>query len=168
MREIVLDTETTGLDPFCDRLVGISLSPSEGEAYYLPVGHRGEKNLPIEAVREHLGPLLADAGIEKWGHHLKFDGAFLEQAELPLSGIAFDTLIASQLVRPELLSHGLDALAHLNLEILHPLPVRKPVDVQQLFAGQKLLDQRRQPLGPGVLQEDRANLHLVRRRRAIQ
>jgi DNA polymerase-1 len=36
---IAFDVETTGLDKMTARLVGISLSVVEGEAYYIPVGH---------------------------------------------------------------------------------------------------------------------------------
>ena len=37
MREIVLDTETTGLDPLRSDLVGISFSISGKTGFYVPV-----------------------------------------------------------------------------------------------------------------------------------
>lgn len=115
--DIAIDTETTSLDPMDGRLVGISLSWKAGEAAYLPLGHAKGENLALEHVREQLGPLLSDPEIGKCGHHLKFDTAFLEKAGLPLTGVCFDTLIASQLVEPEQGSHKLDNLARVHLDM---------------------------------------------------
>ncbi len=106
-----VDTETTGLDPLRDTLVGISISTEAGQGCYLPIGHETGGNLPHRALGEHLGPVLADAAIGKYGHHLKFDSAFLKQAKLPLAGMEFDTLVASHLLEPGRDSHALDALA---------------------------------------------------------
>lgn len=39
---LVVDTETTGLDPLSAELVGVSLSNKVGEAWYVPIGHRDE------------------------------------------------------------------------------------------------------------------------------
>lgn len=47
------DTETTGLNPEEDEIVGISLSFNKGEGYYIPIAHSSEFkefNLGIEAV----------------------------------------------------------------------------------------------------------------------
>src|SRR5699024_10605983 len=43
---VAMDTETTSLDPMRARLVGISVSMSPGEAYYIPVAHRGPDQTP--------------------------------------------------------------------------------------------------------------------------
>jgi DNA polymerase-1 len=45
-KSFAFDLETTSLDPMSAQLVGISLSPAPGEAYYIPVGgiwHNGSK-----------------------------------------------------------------------------------------------------------------------------
>ena len=86
-------------------------------AYYLPIGHSNGDNLSLEDVRKYLGPILQDETIPKCGQHLKFDSAFLKQAGLPVKGIAFDTLIASYLIDPELSSHKLDDLAQEHLKM---------------------------------------------------
>jgi len=50
--QLAVDVETTSIDPIRARLVGIALAFREGEGFYLPVGHTGGPNLPIEAVIE--------------------------------------------------------------------------------------------------------------------
>jgi len=114
---LVLDTETTGLDPLVAGLVGISLCASPEEAWYLPIGHRGEDGAPLpgqlslDVVRRHLAPLLATPNLPKLGHNLKFDLAILENHGLDLAGPLWDTMIASYLLDPARRSHKLDDLA---------------------------------------------------------
>ena len=43
--EISIDTETSSLDPHQAELIGISISPKIGEAYYIPLNHKNFKNL---------------------------------------------------------------------------------------------------------------------------
>ena len=108
---IALDTETTSLDAMRARLVGISLADAPGTGDYLPVGHDERlhpgRQLPLESVREKLGPLLADPGIAKVGHNAKFDLIVLEQHGLPVEGLAFDTMIAAWLLDPSGRGFGL-------------------------------------------------------------
>ncbi len=64
-----LDTETDDILPMRAPLVGISVSPASGEAYYIPVGHQpalGQpEQLPLSTVLTHLGPLLEDKSLAK-------------------------------------------------------------------------------------------------------
>jgi len=110
-----VDTETTSVDPMRAELVGIALAPAPGEAYYVNVGHaEGATPLPLAAVRETLGPVLADPGLPKVAHHAKYDLLVLERAGVPVEGLSFDTMIASYLIDPEG-SHKLDHLARNEL-----------------------------------------------------
>jgi DNA polymerase-1 len=113
---LAVDTETTGLDAMSAGLVGISLSFEPGQAAYVPVGHTSLNGstagqLDVELVREVLGPLLADPGVPKCGHHLKYDLKILRQHGFELRGIAFDTLLASHCLNPDRGGHGLKALS---------------------------------------------------------
>ncbi|MFZ5775700.1 MAG: DNA polymerase I [Thermodesulfobacteriota bacterium] len=114
---LVLDTETTSLDPLDAELVGISLSSGHEAAYYLPISHRDEAGallpgqLPRDEALAMLAPLLGDPALPKLGHNLKFDLAVLEQHGLPLAGPLWDTMVASYLIDPSRRSHGLDDLA---------------------------------------------------------
>jgi len=109
-----VDVETTGLDPFASVLVGVSLAVRPGEAWYVPVGHStmgGPAQLSLERVRKAMAPLFADARRPKAGQNLKFDSQVLARHGMPLSGIAFDTLVGSYCLNPGRPAHGLKALA---------------------------------------------------------
>jgi len=107
-----IDTETTGLDPFYDSLVGISLSWERDQGVYIPVGHEG---LSLEEVRAGLSPALADPGIRWIAHNWSFDYKFLDRAGFTLPGVVADTMVMSFLLEPDRATLGLKPLA---LEVL--------------------------------------------------
>jgi len=110
-KELAFDTETSSLSAIGSDLVGISIALEEGEAYYLPLGHKKGKNLNLKSVTEKLGPVLANPGIKKIGQNAKFDWEVLNQSEIDVNGISFDTMIASYLLDPSVRQHNLDLLA---------------------------------------------------------
>lgn len=74
---IACDTETTGLHPTDDHIVGISLSTEEGRAWYLPIGHNihsiassGPSNASPKLIREVLNVLAVKTLVF---HNAKFD-----------------------------------------------------------------------------------------------
>ena len=109
------DTETDSTDPLRARLVGLSLAVAPGQAWYLPVGHTEGPNLPLEAVREHLGPVLGDPQVPKYAHHAKYDMEVLARHGLPVRGLAFDTMLAEWLCNPSSQNLGLKNLAWVRL-----------------------------------------------------
>jgi DNA polymerase-1 len=107
-----LDTETDALDPHVAGLVGISVSRAPGEGAYVPLGTpEGEPRADAATVQELLGPVLADAALEKVLQNAKYDLCVLERHDLSVQGVEFDTMIASYLLDSSRRSHGLDALA---------------------------------------------------------
>lgn len=115
------DTETTSTDPFTAELVGISFSCREKHAYYIPFTHamiKTETGLCLDEVREALGSVLEDPGIEKYGQNIKYDYCVLQRAGITVKGIAFDTMIAAYLVNPVKLNQNLDdiSLEYLNIK----------------------------------------------------
>jgi DNA polymerase I len=111
---ICFDTETTGLDPLRDELVGLSFAVAAEEAWYIPLGHHYlgvPEQLDRQRVLERLRPLFEDPQRPKVGQNLKFDLLVLHHAGINVRGIGFDPMIASYLARPEAKSHGMDALA---------------------------------------------------------
>ncbi len=94
-------------------LTGIALASAEGEAYYVPLGHRtltAPKQLPVAAVAAKLAPVLADPAIAKLGHDLKLTQVTLARFGMPVRGARFDSMLASYLLDPEA-SHKLDLIA---------------------------------------------------------
>lgn len=105
--EICVDTETTGLNSFEDKLVGLGLCGKPGEAFYVPA--------EMLAGSDELKKLLADPKITKIGHNIKFDFEVLEANNYKLTTISFDTMIASFLLNSATRQHNLDSLAFSEL-----------------------------------------------------
>lgn len=116
-----LDTEATSLRPVEAELVGIAIACQEGEGYYIPIGHVPQATpvpqLPIEAVREQLGPVLADAGIAKYAHNANYDLIVLHQHGIKVHGLQFDTMIAAYLLDPSGRNLSLKGLAWQELGV---------------------------------------------------
>ena len=115
---LCFDTETTGLDPRTDKLVGISFSVKPHEAWFvtLPPDEK-ESAKALEIFR----PLFENEQIEKTGHNLKFDIAMLRAAGIEVRGKLFDTMLAHYLLDPDQ-RHGLDKLAGTHLGYA-PVPI---------------------------------------------
>jgi len=117
-RPFAFDLETTSLDVMSAQLVGISLSPAPGEAYYIPVGHVGlgqMEQLPLPQVLDRLKPPLEDARLAKRAHNSKYDMTVLAENGVTVNNLAFDTMLAAYLLgEPSL---GLKALAFNKLGI---------------------------------------------------
>ncbi|MEN6337475.1 MAG: DNA polymerase I, partial [Phycisphaerales bacterium] len=118
---ISVDTETTSKNAMRAELVGLSFCWQPGRAFYLAVrGPLGSPHLDIETVRRELGPILADESVRKIGQNIKYDMLVLRNAKMPVRGVYFDTMVASYVLDPERLSHGMDNLAldFLNYECI--------------------------------------------------
>ncbi|MCX6011428.1 MAG: DNA polymerase I, partial [Chloroflexi bacterium] len=117
-KTFAFDTETTGLDPMSASLVGISLSPAAGEAYYIPVGHIGLDTiaqLPLEEVVARLKPVLEDKSLAKLAHNGKYDMAVLAEYGVTVNNLSFDSMVAAYLLGEK--SMGLKALAFGRLAV---------------------------------------------------
>jgi DNA polymerase-1 len=75
-----------------------------------------EGQLPRNTVLDRLRPLFEDAALRKIGQNIKFDMEVLANNGINLSGVWFDTMLASYVLNPSRQGHGLDVLAqeHLN------------------------------------------------------
>ena len=95
---------TPSADAMSTPLTGIALSPRQGSAAYVPLEHRyltAPRQLPLDEVREHLAPVLADRAIQKVGHDLKFTAVVLSRFGLDIVGAKTDSMLASYLLDPE-------------------------------------------------------------------
>lgn len=119
---IVVDTETTSLNPLDAKLVGISLAISGDAAWYIPIGHQDINDdllpgqLEFGEIKTHLGPILANPEIIKIAHNIKYDHRVLLHNDLPMVGTFYDTMLASYVINPARRSHKLDIL---SLELLN-------------------------------------------------
>lgn len=112
-----IDTETTGVNPEVDQLIGISCAVKKGEAWYIPFGHKtNQTQLQKEVVIAALKPLLEDSIIKKIVHHASFDKAVLWHAGIDMQGLICDTMLAARLVSKEWQSASLKSLSEYFLD----------------------------------------------------
>ncbi|MCD6449867.1 MAG: DNA polymerase I [Thermotogaceae bacterium] len=108
-KTVVVDLETTSLDPINAKIVGISLSDEEGRAFYIPVGHKGEKNIDQEFAKKQLRKLFEGSKIV--GQNIKYDLSVLKINEVDPVTPHFDTMIGAWLLNPEEKRFSLDEMA---------------------------------------------------------
>lgn len=110
--EICFDTETTGLNTLEDKLVGLSFSVKEHEAYFLPISQDLEKaKITISKIK----PFLENPEKIIIGHNLKFDIQVMKKYDVNISNNIFDTMLAHYLLDPET-SHRLDVISENTLQ----------------------------------------------------
>lgn len=114
--KFAVDVETTSLDPIEAELVGISLSCTPDEGWYIPIAHAQGGNLKLDRVREILAPLLSDEKIGCVGQNIKYDITVLSRYGMEVAGIVGDPMIASYLLDPGRRSHKLEVLAESILD----------------------------------------------------
>lgn len=102
-KEIVVDTETDQLYPIDAQVIGTSISFKSGEGYYVT------REL-LDSSAE-LKKVLQSGAVAKVGHNLKYDFLTFGNANIKLSPLSFDTMIASYLLNAGTRQHGLDSLA---------------------------------------------------------
>lgn len=105
--EICFDTETTHERPLLAELVGIGFGVKPEEAWYVPANGK----LGLQRVLEGLKPIFANPNIRFFGHNVKYDLHILENYQIPVANIGFDTIIASYLLKSHNRRHSLDSLA---------------------------------------------------------
>jgi len=115
--EYAFDTETTSLNVMEAKLVGMSFSWKEGEAYYIPVGHDEGDQLRLATVLEAVRASLEDPKVGKIGHNLKYDYQIMARAGVRIQGVSFDTMVAAFLLNPVARAQTLSALALTELGI---------------------------------------------------
>ncbi len=120
VKSFALDLETNSLDAISAQLVGISLSPAPGEAYYIPVGHVGWgqlEQLPREQVLNRIKPPLEDTTVPKFAHNGKFDATVLAENGVTVKNLVFDSMVAAYLLSEKSLSLKALAFSRLGIEM---------------------------------------------------
>lgn len=116
-----LDTETDSPSPVRARLVGISVSCEEGEAFYVPLRHDylgAPKQIPADRALEILRGVLEDPSVPKSGQNIKYDAVVLEREGVRPAGVENDAMVLSYLLEPNWGKHNLErlSLAYLGQE----------------------------------------------------
>lgn len=101
-----IDTETTDLNPWTSKLLGLSFSWRAEHGWYVVAKPEFLKDLK---------PILADPKVAKIGHNMKFDLEVLRLNKIDVEPLSFDTMLASYLLNPGGRAHGLDALVFAEL-----------------------------------------------------
>jgi len=114
-----LDTETTSLDSFAARIVGVSLSVKVGEACYIPLAHTAPgapDQLPRDAVLARLKPWLEAFDRSKVLQNAKYDQHIFANHGIALAGVVHDTMLQSYVLESDK-GHDLGQLCsrHLGL-----------------------------------------------------
>ena len=107
-----IDLETTSQYPRDADVVGISFAWHPDEAYYLALrSPMLEPHLDAKPALAALKPILEDEQVKKTGQNLKYDSVVLLNSRIEMRGIEFDTMLASWVLNPGRLRHGLDDLS---------------------------------------------------------
>lgn len=109
---VALDTETTSLMPQEASLVGMSLSVTANEGYYIPLNHTYlgvPQCLSLDKVREKLLPVLNSSDVKIIGHNIKFDLLVLHYQNFEIEKVYADTMI---------MAHLLDSASAMNMDDL--------------------------------------------------
>lgn len=112
--ELCYDTETSSADPLLATLVGISMSATPGEAYYIPVNV--PEGLQWEEVRIRIQPLFEDPDRLWIAQNAKFDDTVLRRAGIERKGRIFDTMVAAYVLNSSQ-KLSMDALAQTYLGV---------------------------------------------------
>ena len=122
------DLETTGLDMFGDRIVGLSLAIREHEAWYIPFGHNADVRPRNDIEAEYasiLRPIFEKESIAKVGQNMKFDILFLRALGIQVKGMKWDTMLLHYLLDAES-RHGMNAMAERYLNY-------SPIEIESLI-----------------------------------
>jgi DNA polymerase I len=106
------DTETTHIEPVRAELVGMSFSIHTAEAYYVPVpADRQAAQQFVDLFKN----IFENPAIQKIGQNIKYEIIVLNNYNIELQGIYFDTMLAHYLIEPEL-RHNLDYMSETYLK----------------------------------------------------
>ncbi len=111
-KPVAWDTETTSLEPHNTELVGIGCCWGEqpNEVAYIPIKHLEGTQLEKDLVLTELKDIIEGDKYPKALQNAKFDRLVLQYQGIKLTGVVFDTMLASYVLNPDD-SHNLTNLS---------------------------------------------------------
>lgn len=118
-KPVAWDTETSSLETHIADLVGIGCcwGKSDTDIAYIPLAHTTGTQLDKALVLKTLKPILASSRYPKALQNAKFDRLVLHHQGIDLTGVVFDTMLASYVLNPELTHNLGDLSERYGLEI---------------------------------------------------
>ncbi len=109
---VAWDTETTSLKAQESLLVGISCcwGKNNNQIAYIPIHHSQGNQLDREIILSELRPILENKLYPKVLQNAKFDRLIFWENDINLTGVVFDTMLASYVINPET-THNLTDLS---------------------------------------------------------
>lgn len=109
---IAVDTETTGLNVYVDKIIGFNFTlPQANYHVYIPIRHKEGEQLDPEWVIKELKPILEDENIKKVLHNAKYDIHMMLGEGIEMSGLEWDTMIAMHVLNENEESYSLKNLS---------------------------------------------------------
>jgi len=117
-KAFAFDTETSGLNPYESKCIGLSFSIQADSGWWLPIP---EDEATRKTIMEALNRVFTEAGKTIIAHNAKFDLAVIHGLGLTFKASLFDTMIAHALIDPDQ-RHGLNYLSEVYLNY-KPIPI---------------------------------------------
>ena len=120
-KSLAISIEGSGLNPMNAQMVGLALSPEDGEGYYIPFsqpGFSGGQQLSPTDTLARLKPVLENPAVEKNIHNSKYALVLLAENGIEIDNFEFDTMLAAYLLGDKSLGLKELVFARTGLEIL--------------------------------------------------
>lgn len=123
-KEFAFDVETTSLDPFLAKLVGVSFCWDDKEAWYVPLSHKvspeGRLQVGEAQFLQKTADIFRSSEWKKCGQNVKYDINVLGAKGVEVDGVDFDSMIAAYLLHPDRGAFNLTALAkeYLGIDVI--------------------------------------------------
>ncbi|MEA2064853.1 MAG: DNA polymerase I [Patescibacteria group bacterium] len=124
-KKFAFDIEADSSNTLLANILGIGFCWKDGEAYYVRIKNQklrikdnlfnyqknGCQKSEIDFYLTKLKAIFENREIKKIGHNIKYDISVLENYEIRVNGVEFDTRVASYLLNPGTRQHNLDTLS---------------------------------------------------------
>ncbi|MDA8753137.1 DNA polymerase I [Candidatus Marinimicrobia bacterium] len=121
-KEVSFSLITNNISPMNAEIIGISFCFDSNKSFYIPIFHKDKNSFSdndLLYILNELKVVFESTKILKNSHNIKYNISVLKNKGINVSGLGFDTMIASHLINPSSRSNTLDSLSleYLNIEL---------------------------------------------------